>query len=159
MNMTGFIEAFGKRVMFELEDGTTFFVPDPAGMVLLKLSAWNDLYPTNKATKHVRDIGLLVEAFFEGTVDQIDTAPAFSGIFDLLPHPQIVYHSAVVIGRQIKHLCEEHPETLILLQSIFNKIKDDERQLFMTPFEHELTYDTATARQTIRYLFEAILTE
>jgi predicted nucleotidyltransferase len=159
MDMTGFAESFPQRIEFELEDGTTFCTPNPAGMVLLKLSAWNELYPWNKATKHVRDIGLLMEAFFDGTIDRIETTLIFSGVFDMLPDPLPIYHTAVVLGRQVKALCHDYPETLTTLQSIYDKIRTDERELFLTPFATALMTNKATARETVRCFFDTILNQ
>lgn len=155
LSMIGFTEALPRKISFELEDGTIFSTPDVAGMILLKLNAWSEMYPSAKAVKHVRDIGLLLDAFFDGTIDLLESDPEFSGILDSLDDPQPLFHSAVVIGRQISAMSRNYPTTLARLVKIRDMIRMDESELFLTPFASATLTDKMSALKAAMFLFEA----
>ncbi len=153
LNMMGFQEAAMERVSFVLGEEITFHTPSPAGLILLKLIAWADRFPRPVASKHVTDIGLLLEAFFDGTIEATDDDPSFSGAFNAIEPPTPLNHSALVIGRQINRLVANDPSGRKALSEIYQLIVADEQATFVDQLSRPLVVQPEDARTAVAYLF------
>jgi predicted nucleotidyltransferase len=157
LNMMGFQEAAREPVNFSLDDKVDFRTPSPAGVVLLKLIAWGDRFPRSVAGKHVMDIGLLLEALFDGNIDRADEDAAYTGAFDTIDPPTPLNHSALVIGRQIARLVAGDIQVMTTLRGIYVKIINDDQSTFVDQLSRPLVVRLEEARSAVDYMFAPFL--
>lgn len=131
INMMGFAEAWDTRLTISLDEEHEFSIPTPEGLVLLKLIAWNDRTPTDVALKHVTDISLIIDDYFDAKADELDQNPDFADIYDLSGESfNMNWYAAVAIGRIIRRMVTPYPETRQTLIDIFAKVLDRQTGVF-----------------------------
>jgi predicted nucleotidyltransferase len=161
LNMMGFQEAVARPLYFILDDNVPFTTPSTAGMVLLKLIAWKDRRGQQIATKHVVDIARLLDAYFDGTIDDRVDEPLILAAFDATePLDHLWYHSAWVIGHEMALLCQNYPETRRTVLGILDDILSlDEAAYFLTPLSWHIHADEDACRRGIGYLHSSFSSE
>ena len=157
LNMMGFQEAAREPITFEIDGEITFQTPSAAGLILLKLIAWGDRFPRPVAGKHVTDIGLLLEALFDGAIDQAEDDPAYADAFGATDPPTTLNHSALVIGRQIARLSDGDADVLTALKTIHQKIVGDNQATFIDQLCRPLVVKSVDARSAVDHLFAPLL--
>jgi len=133
INMMGFSEAWKTRLTINLDRRIEFCIPSPEGIILLKLMAWKDRTPSPVALKHVTDIAMILDEYFDACVDQVARDPVFADAFDLSGEPvELHWFSAVVVGRKIEKMIRLFPETRSALIEVFDAILErGKEQLFL----------------------------
>lgn len=71
INMMGFSEAWDTRLKISLDGAVGFNIPTPEALILLKLMAWKDRTPNPVALKHVTDLSLIIDAYFNAMTDTL----------------------------------------------------------------------------------------
>jgi predicted nucleotidyltransferase len=133
INMMGFAEAWKSRLTISLDGEEEFSIATPEGLVLLKLIAWKDRTPSPVALKHVTDISLILDEYFNANADQLHDDPVFADIYDLSSEDfNMNYYGAVAIGRKIGQLIDGYPETKQTLRKIFDELLTEKGNFFRT---------------------------
>jgi len=123
INMMGFAEAWETRLTIVLDGEQVFSIPTPEGLILLKLIAWNDRTPSDVALKHVTDISLIIDSYFDARADELDQRSEFANLYDLSGDSfNMNWYAAVAIGRIIGQMVQPFPETRRTLLEIFSKV-------------------------------------
>jgi len=99
---------------------------------LLKLIAWNDKKFERSSTKHVTDILLILQRYFEMRVDEIANNEDYQYLFDA-DNFNMVICGAEVIGHRLAKLCLNSVALKNQLIDILNEILEDtDNSLFIT---------------------------
>jgi len=109
------------------------------GITILKFIAWKDRKPEKVSGKHVRDIALIVNTYFEATVEEIATE--FSDLFNEENFDEIRC-GARALGlrmRQISHHSNPLTDELTALFSYILENKDS--SLFVNQLSTEMKRD------------------
>lgn len=131
INMMGFAEAWGTRLTVVLDGEQTLSIPTPEALILLKLIAWNDRTPSDVALKHVTDISMIIDSYFDARADELDQHSDFTDLYDLSGDSfNMNWYAAVAIGRIIGQMVHQFPETRQMLLEIFSKILDESTGVF-----------------------------
>lgn len=131
INMMGFAEAWETRLTISLDGEQDFSIPTPEGLILLKLIAWNDRTPSDVALKHVTDISMIMDSYFDARADELDQRDGFTDLYDLSGDSfNMNWYAAVAIGRIIGHMVVSFPETRRMLLEVFGKILDEKTGVF-----------------------------
>ena len=130
--MMGFSEAWDTRLKVSLDNKVGFNIPTPEALILLKLMAWKDRTPSPVALKHVTDISMIFDVYFDAMADTLDADPNFADLYDLGGDPfDLNWYAAVAIGRKFRRMVAGYPETREALLTILMDIKDmDKGQFF-----------------------------
>jgi predicted nucleotidyltransferase len=131
INMMGFSEAWNTRLQVSLDNKVDFNIPTPAALILLKLMAWKDRTPNPVALKHVTDISLVFDVYFDAMADTLDADPDFADLYDLGGDPfKLNWYAAVAIGRKISSMVTDYPDTRETLLTILADIDDPDTGKF-----------------------------
>lgn len=138
MNMMGFNEVMAHSLIVRIDDEVDIKIPSVAGIILIKLMAWNDRQPDRYGLKHIRDIGLLIDGYFDANLDLIYDDPVHVEIDEEMNgeflHQQM---SAGIIGRQINTILKGNQIAREELSKILRKVLE-------TKGEHDLINSLAT---------------
>lgn len=118
MDMSGFREVYPFVNTIEVENGVSLNICSLEGLIILKLIANND-NPTR--TKDITDIEHIIAVYFELMSEEIysDYFPVMDLYStDLNDYLQLV--AARVIGRKMRVMLDENPETTELIKSILS---------------------------------------
>lgn len=131
INMMGFAEAWDTRITIALDGEQTFSIPTPEGLILLKLIAWNDRTPSDVALKHVTDISMIIDSYFDARADELDQRDGFTDLYDLSGDAfNMNWYAAVAIGRIMLQMVQPFPETRRMLLEVFRKIRNEKAGAF-----------------------------
>ena len=119
LNMGGFSEAYSSAISVEITTNPKLIVKvaSPAGLVILKLIAWNDRKPENK---DAIDLGILVRSYLSlGNMSRLAEEHD-----DLLKVEDFDFEiaGAHLLGRDLLKIC--HPKTRKLLLQILDRELD-----------------------------------
>ncbi|TXF86318.1 hypothetical protein FUA23_19560 [Neolewinella aurantiaca] len=131
INMMGFSEAWDTRLQISLDNKVEFHIPTPEALILLKLMAWKDRTPNPVALKHVTDISLIIDSYFDAMTDALDVDPAFDDLYDLAGEAfEPNWYAAVAIGRKMSSMITGYPETRETILAILADIADNDKGKF-----------------------------
>jgi predicted nucleotidyltransferase len=131
INMMGFSEAWDTRLQVSLDNKVDFNIPTPAALILLKLMAWKDRTPNPVALKHVTDISLIFDGYFDAMADTLDADPDFADLYDLAGETfDLNWYAAVAIGRKMSSMVTDYPDTRETLLTILADIDDPDTGKF-----------------------------
>ncbi|MEN0051329.1 MAG: hypothetical protein AAF806_29965 [Bacteroidota bacterium] len=142
INMMGFQEIHDAAIEVYLDGKIPFKVASLEGLVILKFIAWQDLKPAMISQKHTRDIGLIIDAYFDAMVANF--ASEFADLFDE-PDFDSTVCGAAALGRRIRQLCHSSNELTNEIHQLFSKILEKE--------ENSLFISQLTATSNHRYAY------
>jgi predicted nucleotidyltransferase len=121
VNVAGFEEALESSVVIEAEQGLTVRVASPAGLALLKLTAWADR--GRETTKDAADLYLLLTTYADaGNTDRL-----YDQEIDLLEAVgfDLELAGAELLGRDLAGICKT--QTMHQIRSIVTSERNRER--------------------------------
>ena len=130
MNMLGFEEIYDYSMTILLDEEIEIRIASVESLVLLKLIAWHDRYPTKACEKHARDICIVIECYFDIKIEEF--ADKYGDIFDDVEEEFDPFlWGARVIGRHIACYCKGATQLIKQLDVIFDEIlKQEDNCLF-----------------------------
>ncbi|MEL7161320.1 MAG: hypothetical protein AAFN92_11240 [Bacteroidota bacterium] len=158
INMMGFSEAWETRLQINLDGKVEFSIPTPEALIMLKLVAWKDRTPAPVALKHVTDISLIFDGYFDAMVDTLDDDPYLADIYELSGDPfDLNWYAAVAIGRKISHMVAPYPETRAMLLTILSEVSHPKMgRFFRERMEQVLRVDHAVVPGIIKRLYDEL---
>jgi len=139
INMLGFREVSDACLVVRLDDKIDIKISSVEGIIILKFIAWKDRKPEKVSGKHVRDIALIVNTYFEATAEEIATES--SDLFNVEDFDEIRC-GARALGRRMRQI-SNHSNTLIdELTTLFSYILENrDSSLFINQLSAEMKRD------------------
>lgn len=148
INMLGFEEIHSSAINIVLDNEIEFRIASIEGIAILKLIAWQDRMPGSSSEKHSRDLGLIIDSYFDPSVEQI--ADDFADLFDVDEFNSTIC-GARSLGRRIKLLINSSDHLKNELESLFSEIlKDEENSLFISQLTNSTLWDYNFALQVVK---------
>jgi len=130
VNMLGFREVLKFALELSLDKKIQIRIASIESIVLLKFIAWNDREPSPSSEKHSRDIGLIINIYYDSLVHEF--AVEFSDLFDDKDFDPLTA-GAKALGRRLKQICTGAEKLTDQLGQIFSKITNEkDSTLFVT---------------------------
>jgi len=128
INMFGFEEVSDTCLVIRLDDKIDIKIASIEGIAILKLIAWKDRKPEKVSEKHVKDIALIINAYFAATAEYIATE--FSDLFDEEDFDEIRC-GARALGRRMRQISNKSTTLIDELTTLFEHIlKNKDNSLF-----------------------------
>jgi len=139
MNMLGFQEVYDATITIVLDKKVAIKLASMEGIALLKFIAWKDRIPDSISQKHVRDISLIIQAYFDAMVAEF--ASEFPDLFDEENFDTFVC-GARVIGRRFNQMSNKAPILRNGLEDIFTYIlQEEDNSLFLTQLTNNTNWN------------------
>lgn len=119
INMIGFQEVDAAAMEILIDGQVTTWIASIESIVMLKLFAWKDRQPSISSEKHVRDIALIIDAYYLSKVAEF--AEEFSDLFDTDDFDERGV-GARAIGRRIGQLSKGHEGLVVQLLEVLSMI-------------------------------------
>lgn len=150
INMLGFEKIYDSTLQIRLDQEVEFNVASIEGICILKFIAWKDRSPDRVSAKHTRDIGLIINAYFEAMVSEF--AIEFADLFDEENFDSQVC-GARALGRRIKQLAFPSKDLLLTLEDIFTSmIEDEDNALFVSQMVTVTNWEYAFSLRLLKSL-------
>ena len=150
LNMLGFQEVYSSTLDIIIDKEIEIKIASVEGMTILKLIAWKDRQPESVSQKHTKDIGLLIDSYYYGKVQEF--AKEFSDLLDVDDFDDLIC-GARALGRRMKQIAQGADALDKELDNLFDYIlSDEENSLFITQLSNSSSWDYTYALNIFKNL-------
>lgn len=123
MNMLGFREVIEHAHDVIIDKEVAIKIPPIEGIILIKLFAWNDRKGGRWAGKHITDIGLLIDGYFDANLDAI-YSHSLQPEVEAEMEEEFLHQgmSAGIIASKLKPIVDGSPQLKQELRLILNEV-------------------------------------